>query len=113
MGSQRVIQLENKSNDSDLRNKTTIEELKGQMTNIEDRVTTKLLSEIEPSLKGMKDQIETSVSLDLRRIVQEELALQKMAEAKIAAEDDMEEGDLEKNKKIQKSIKTKNTKTIE
>merc|ERR1711954_480403 len=75
--SAKVLHLENKSNDTDLKNQNAIEELKGQMSAIEDSVTTKLLSEIKPSLNGMRDEIQKSVGLDLRRLVKEEMTLQK------------------------------------
>merc|ERR1711954_21993 len=77
----KVIHLENKSIDTDLKHTKTIEELKGQMSSMETSVTSKLLSEIEPSLNGMRDEIQKSIGIDLRRLVKEEIALQKMSEA--------------------------------
>merc|ERR1711954_79873 len=103
--SDKVNNLEKKSNDSDLSNKQAIEDLKGEMTNMEDRVTTKLLAEIEPSLNGMKCQSQDSVGLDIRRIVQEELALQKLEEKKKETDESGDEVDPEneRNKKIKKT----------
>merc|ERR1711954_446847 len=97
--SQKLSKKEKKSNENDLNNKKAIEEINTKINNIEDQVTTKLLAEIEPSLNGMKTQIESNVNQNLRRIVQEELQLQKMAESKSVADDDIQEDDDEKNKK--------------
>merc|ERR1711954_378537 len=93
--SAKVLHLENKSNDTDLKNQNAIEEIKGQMSAIEESVTSKLLSEIEPSLNGMREEIQKSVGLDLRRLVKEEMALQKMWEAKNGAAESYEEFDPE------------------
>merc|ERR1711954_465567 len=49
---------------------------------VEERVTTKLMKEIEPSLNTMKNEIQDYVNLDIRRLIKEEMALQKLAEAK-------------------------------
>merc|ERR1711954_89880 len=95
----KLSKIEKKSNENDLNNKKAIEDLDSKVSNIEDRVTTKLLAEIEPSLNGMKTQIENSVNQNLRRIVQEELMLQKMAESKSDDNDDKHVSDPE-NKKI-------------
>ena len=82
---------------------------------MEERVTSKLLSEIEPSMSGMRDQIQSSIGADIRRLVQEELAIQKMNEVKEqeAVDDEVEEPLSTKNNKIQKKSKNKNTKNIE
>merc|ERR1711954_279421 len=129
--SAKVLHLENESNDTDLKNKNAIEDLKGQMATIEDSVTSKLLSEIEPSLYGMRDEIQRSVGQDLRRLVKEEMALQKMAEAKKGAAESKEEVDsidsppseeegetegkgepAKKPKRSKKNIKTQNPQKI-
>merc|ERR1712112_487606 len=73
--------------------------LKEDIVQVENKVTNKLLKEIEPSLGQMKDEIQTSMSRDLRRIVQEEVALQRMKELK-EAEDSAEE-DPEKKKNME------------
>jgi len=108
--SQKLSKIEKKSNENDLINKKSIEDINDKMNNIKDWVTTKLLAEIEPSLIGMKNQIENSINKNLRRIVQEELGFQKMAEAKKVVDEEMHESDPEKNKKIQKNIKNQNKK---
>merc|ERR1712081_167222 len=95
----KLSKIEKKSNENDLNNKKAIEDLNNKVSNIEDQVTTKLLAEIEPSLNGIKTQIENNVNQNLRRIVQEELMLQKMAESKSDNEDKQEDEDDEKNKK--------------
>merc|ERR1711954_5767 len=108
----KLSKIEKKSNENDLNNKKAIKDINNKVSNIEDQVTTKLLAEIEPSLNGIKTQIEDNVNQNLRRIVQEELMLQKMAESKSDNEDKQEDED-EKNKKIQKKVKKKNQKKIE
>merc|ERR1711954_107773 len=55
--------------------------MKDDIAKVEQRVTTKLMGEIEPSLNAMKNEIQDNVNLDIRRLIQEELALQKLAEA--------------------------------
>merc|ERR1712112_634897 len=93
----KLSKIEKKSNENDLNNKKAIEDLNSKVNNIEDQVTTKLLAEIEPSLNVMKTQIENNVDQNLRRIVQEELMLQKMAESKSDDNDDKHEDEDEKN----------------
>ena len=68
------------------------------MSQLEDRVTTKLIAKIEPNLKTMKEQIQTGVCTDLRRLVQEELALQKMGKKKQKDEADDSKGNPEEGK---------------
>merc|ERR1711954_551136 len=77
----KVVELEKKSEASDLKNENTVKEIKGEMAQMESRVTGKLMSEIEPSLKVMQKEIPDSVGTDLRRLVQEELELQRCREA--------------------------------
>merc|ERR1712081_150381 len=82
---------------------------------VEVRVTDKIMAEIEPSLGVMKDKIQNSIGTDLRRLVQEEVTLQRLKEAKerdeARSKNDGPERD--KNTKIQKKYKTINTKNIE
>merc|ERR1711954_591346 len=61
---------------------------------------TKLLSEIEPSLNSMKTQIQDSVGADLRRLVKEELVLQRMEETKKGSDESNDEEDPESKKNI-------------
>merc|ERR1711954_119151 len=56
--------------------------MKDDISKVEQRVTTKLMEEIEPSLNIMKNEIQDNVNLDIRRLIKEEMALQKLAEAK-------------------------------
>merc|ERR1711954_21885 len=96
------ISLENEEN-----NAQKFADLKKDIEKVEDNVTTKLLKEIEPSLGTMKDEIQSSMTHDLRRFVQEEVALQRMREQKDTetAADDKVDPDPNKNNKIQKKIK--------
>ena len=66
-------------------------------------------------MSGMRDQIQSSIGADIRRLVQEELAIQKMNEVKEqeAVDDEVEDPVITKNNKIQKNSKNKNTKNIE
>merc|ERR1711954_537903 len=59
------------------------------------------------SLGMMKDEIQTSMSHDLRRFVQEEVSLQKMREQKEAedAADEEVDPETDKNNKIKKKNK--------
>merc|ERR1712081_102787 len=75
--SSKVESIETRANETDLRNNKSINDLKSEITNIESRVTTKLLNEMEPSIVALKDQIQESVGSDLRRLVREEMSLQK------------------------------------
>merc|ERR1711954_618704 len=92
----KVTQLKTKSNESDLRNSKAIEDLKDEMSKVKTRVTSNLLAEIEPSLIKIKGQIQESVGLDLRKLVREELTLQKTSPVEPATsedEDDVNKGE--------------------
>merc|ERR1711954_369637 len=102
--SNKVDNIEKRSLENEELNAQKFASLKKDISKVEDNVTAKLLKEIEPSLGAMKDEIQTSMSHDLRRFVQEEVALQKMREQKVAevvAEDEVDPG-TDKNNKIQK-----------
>merc|ERR1711954_615935 len=103
--SQKLSQIENKSYEDDLNNKKAIEDLSNKVSTIEDTVTTKLMAEIEPSLTGMKSQIEDNLNMNLRRIVQEELSLREMKEKSDAPTINDDEKPENKNNKIQKKYK--------
>merc|ERR1711954_278937 len=75
--SSKVESIETRANETDLRNNKSINDLKSEITNIESRVTTKLLNEMEPSIVALKDQIQESIGSDLRRLVRGEMSLQK------------------------------------
>merc|ERR1711954_12833 len=88
-----------------LNNKKAIEDLSNKVSTIEDTVTTKLMAEIEPSLAGMKSQIEDNLNMNLRRIVQEELSLREMKEKSDGPAINNDEKPENKNNKIQKKYK--------
>merc|ERR1711954_325588 len=92
----KVENLEKRSTEVEQANDKKFDDLKDEIAQVENKVTNKLIKEIEPSLGKMKDEIETTMNNDLRRIVQEEVALQKMREMKEAG--DAAEGGPEKNK---------------
>merc|ERR1711954_261053 len=104
--------LETKNKETEEKNTNTFEELKEEIVQVENRVTTKLLKEIEPSLNVMKDDIQNAVGVDIRRIVQEEMALEKLKENKEREDaENKEEGPENiKNTKNQKNNKTTKSK---
>merc|ERR1712115_418406 len=83
--SNKVENLETKHKKADEINSNAFQEMKEEISQVEERVTNKLMKEIEPSLNGMKKEIQDSVNVDIRRLIQEEMSLQKLAEAKKAA----------------------------
>merc|ERR1711954_495106 len=107
--SEKVENLENKSKVSEEKNEKTFKEIIGEINKVEVRVTNKIMSEIEPSLNVMKGKIQTSIGADIRRLVQEEVAIQRLREAKEQedAASDPEEPEKMKNIKIQKNNKIK------
>merc|ERR1711954_282920 len=56
--------------------------MREEISHVEERVTNNLMKQIEPSLNSMRNEIQDSVNVDIRRLIKEEMALQKMAEAK-------------------------------
>merc|ERR1712081_165007 len=80
--SNKVENLETKRKEADERNTNAFQEMREEISHVEERVTNKLMKEIEPSLNSMKNEIQDSVNVDIRRLIKEEMALQKMAEAK-------------------------------
>merc|ERR1711954_265821 len=56
--------------------------MREEISHVEERVTNNLMKQIEPSLNSMRNEIQDSVDVDIRRLIKEEMALQKMAEAK-------------------------------
>merc|ERR1711954_118148 len=112
--SEKVENLENKNKVSKEKNEKTFKEIKGKISKVEVRVTNKIMSEIEPSLNIMKGEIQTLIGADIRRLVQEEVAIQRLREAKEQedAASDPEEPEKIKNIKIQKKIKSKIPKKI-
>merc|ERR1711954_58932 len=75
--SSKIESIESMSNESDMRNSKAIKDLKNEITSIESRVTSKLMSEMEPSIVAVKDQIQESLGADLRKLVREEMSSQK------------------------------------
>merc|ERR1711954_477073 len=104
---ENVDNLETKQKATDEKNEKTFQDIKGDIGKVEVRVTNKIMAEIEPSLNVMKEDIQTSIGVDLRRLVQEEVTLQRLKEAKDSddAESDPDGPEYNKNIKIQKNIK--------
>merc|ERR1711954_23268 len=75
--------LETKQAEAEENNKNAINDIKDDLANVEKNVTSKLMKEIEPSLGVMKDQIQENVNVNMRRLIKEELAMQKLAEEKV------------------------------
>merc|ERR1711954_261153 len=105
--SEKVENMEAKQKATDEKNEKTFLEIKEDIGKVEVRVTDKIMAEIEPSLGVMKDEIRNSIGTDLRRLVQEEVTLQRLKEAKERddAVSDPDVPESNKNKKIQKNIK--------
>merc|ERR1712081_7198 len=106
----KVENLEKRSAEVEETNAQKFNNLKNEIAQVENKVTDKLIKEIEPSLGKMKEDIEASMCKDLRRIVQEEVALQRMKETKEAEAVESEVPEKNKNEKIQKKIKIQNQK---
>merc|ERR1712081_119886 len=80
--SNKVENLETKRKEADERNTNAFQEMSEEISHVKERLTNNLMKEIEPSLNSMKNEIQDSVNVDIRRLIKEEMALQKMAEAK-------------------------------
>merc|ERR1712081_57256 len=80
--SEKVENMEAKQKAMDEKNEKTFREIKDDIGKVEVRVTNKIMAEIEPSLGVMKDEIQNSIGTDLRRLVQEEVTLQGLKDAK-------------------------------
>merc|ERR1712081_16530 len=94
----KVNDLENKHTNIEEKNENQFKELREEIVNVEEKVTTKLMSEIMPSLESMRNELQTAASQDLRRIVQEEVELMRVREVKNNAQavsENGEEGDEE------------------
>merc|ERR1711954_191133 len=106
--SSKVESIETRANETDLRNNKSINDLRSEITNIESRVTTKLLNEMEPSIVALKGRIQESVGSDLRRLVREEMSLQKPPPSEPdSTEDEEEDKKAEPAKSKKKKIKKK------
>merc|ERR1711954_422495 len=66
---EKVDNLEAKQKATDEKNEKTFQDIKGDIGKVEVRVTNKIMAEIEPSLNVMKEDIQTSIGVDLRRLV--------------------------------------------
>merc|ERR1711954_78286 len=120
----KVENLETKNIENENTTNEKFKQIKNDISKVEENVTSKLLKEIEPSLNAMKGDMRTSLGVDIRRIVQEELTLRDMKDkhaSQVTAREnkDQEEStsseewpNLEKNQKIQKKIKKKNQKKL-
>merc|ERR1712112_527991 len=115
MGTSKVENLETKGKENEETMNEKLKNINDDIGKVEVRVTNKIMAEIEPSLGVMKDEIQTSIGTDLRRLVQEEVTLQRLKEAKERDEAGSNTDGPERNKntKIQKKYKTINTKNIE
>merc|ERR1711954_471842 len=78
----KVENLETKQKEAEEHNTNALKETKDDLANVEKSVTSKLMKEIEPSLGVMKNEIQDNVNSNMRRLIQEEMALQKIAEVK-------------------------------
>merc|ERR1711954_95842 len=78
----KVESIETKSKEAEELNTNALKEMKEDLANVEQSVTSKLMKEIEPTLGLMKNEIQDNVNSNMRRLIQEEMALQKHAEAK-------------------------------
>merc|ERR1711954_365019 len=108
----KVENLEKRSAEVEESNAEKFNNLKNKIAQVENKVTDKLIKEIEPSLGKMKEDIEASMCKDLRRIVQEEVALQRMKETKEAEAVERDDSEKKKNEKIQKNNKNTKPKKI-
>merc|ERR1711954_536085 len=78
--------LETKQKESDEANSRAVNDLKENLADVEKNVTAKLMDEIQPTLGAMKDEIQENVNSNMRRLIQEELALQSYAVKKAGDE---------------------------
>merc|ERR1712081_107329 len=78
----KVDELEKKKKTVEERNEKQFTDLREEVANVENRVTTKLMAEITPALEGMRKEVQSSATQDIRRIVQEEVELLRLREAK-------------------------------
>merc|ERR1711954_255700 len=83
----KVENLETKHKEAEEHNTNALKEMQEDLANVEQSVTSKLMKEIEPSLGQMKNEIQDNVNSNMRRLIQEEMALQKLAEAKNMGEE--------------------------
>merc|ERR1712112_254184 len=82
MGTSKVENLETKGKENEETMNEKLKQIKDDIGKVEVRVTDKIMAEIEPSLGVMKTEIQNSIGTDLRRLVQEEVTLQRLKEAK-------------------------------
>merc|ERR1711954_545220 len=78
----KVENLETKQKEAEELNTNALKEMKEDLANVEKSVTSKLMKEIQPTLGLMKNEIQDNVNSNMRRLIQEEMALQKLSEAK-------------------------------
>merc|ERR1711954_578122 len=94
----KVNDLEARNKKIEEKNENQMKELREEIENVEEKVTTKLMSEIKPSLQHIRNELLTAASQDLRRLVQEEVELQRLREVKSntkVVSESGEEGDKE------------------
>merc|ERR1712112_578795 len=78
----KVDNLETKQKETEEQITNALKEMKNDIANVEKNVTSKLMKEIEPSLGAMRNEIQDNVNANMRRLIQEEMVFQKIAEAK-------------------------------
>merc|ERR1711954_184134 len=83
----KVENLETKQKEAEELNTNALKKMKEDLANVEQSVTSKLMKEIEPTLGLMKNEIQDNVNANMRRLIQEEMALQKHAEVKSRGEE--------------------------
>merc|ERR1712081_140061 len=83
----KVEGLETKQKETEEMNTNAINEIKENIADVEKNVTSKLMNEIQPTLGQMKNEIQDNVNLNMRRLIQEEMALQKHGATKNSGEE--------------------------
>merc|ERR1711954_586365 len=101
----KVENLETKGKENEETMNEKLKKINDDIGKVEVRVTEKLMAEIEPSLGVMKSEIQNSIGTDLRRLVQEEVTLQRMRESKETGDAANKEDGPEKEKKYKNTKK--------
>merc|ERR1712082_235238 len=78
----KVEDLETKNKNIEEKTENSLKEIRQEIVQVEENVTTKLMAQIKPSLEGMKNEVQNAACQDLRRLVQEEVELMRRREAK-------------------------------
>merc|ERR1711954_631373 len=78
----KVDDLESKNKEIEEKTENSLKEIREEIVQVEENVTNKLMIQIKPSLESMKNEVQQAACQDLRRLVQEEIALQNHKEPK-------------------------------